>query len=194
MQTAYVKTAAAEKCISLAEAKAHLSFEEDVDYDEADITRRIDEAQADAERECGRVFVESTCALVLDDFPRDGEPIRLPFGVCGAVEGITYYDADGANQTVDPSTYHVALAGEPARIVAKSGQTWPVTEEGRPESVEVQYLAGWGSPEFVPPDLKAAVKLILGDRWSNRGEDPDSTAIPPAAKRILLANRAHEVG
>lgn len=189
--TAIIVNAATEKVISVAEAKAHLSFEEDVDYDEEDIERRIAEAQADAERECGRVFLESECLFVLDDFPRDGQPIRLPFGKCESIDAINYYDAEGTEQLLDEDNYYRATRSEPARVLPVT--TWPATRAGRPENVTVEYRAGWEAASDVPADIKAAVKLILGDRWSNRGDDARAKTIPDAARRILDGYRAHEV-
>lgn len=185
-------TPATENVIDLQEAKAHLNYGNDTEAD-AEIEQAIAEAQADAERECGRAFLSSTWLYVLDCFPRWCDPIRLPLGRTASVTSVKYYDVDGVLQTMDAATYHAALRGEPARIVLKANEVWPTLQTGRPEAVEVRYVAGWDAPDDVPADLKAAVKLILGHRWMSRGDDVKAKSIPDAAQRILTAYRAHEV-
>ncbi len=189
-----IDTAPTRLLLTLEEAKSHLSIAEGCPCDSLDIERRIAEATADAERECGRQFVSATWLMYLDDFPRDGEPIRLPLGKTSAVSSVKYYDADGVQQTLPTSVYFAAIQGEPARLSLKLGQVWPQVHYGRPEAVEIEYVVGWATPEAVPADIKAAVKLILGERWANRGDGKEDRSIPAGARRILTAWRAHEVG
>jgi uncharacterized phiE125 gp8 family phage protein len=185
-------TPATENVIDLEEAKAHLNYGNDTDADD-EIEQAIVGAQSYAETECGRAFLASTWLYVLDCFPKCGEPIRLPLGRTASVTSVKYYDTDGVLQTMDAGTYHAALRGEPARIVLKANEVWPALELGRPEAVEITYVAGWDTPDDVPGSLKDAVKLILGDRWQFRGDVAKAKSIPDAACRILTAYRAHEV-
>jgi uncharacterized phiE125 gp8 family phage protein len=187
-------TAPTRLLLTLEEAKSHLSIAEGCPCDSGEIERRIAEATADAERECGRQFVSATWLMAIDKFPGCGEPIRLPLGKTSAVASVKYYDVDGVQQTLSTDVYFAALVGEPARIVLRSGEAWPAIQYGRPEAVEIEYTVGWSTPEAVPADLKAAVKLILGERWANRGDGKEDRSIPAGARRILTAWRAHEVG
>lgn len=179
-------TPPAGNLIELADAKAHLS----VTVDDADdeIAAYLAEAVADAQRETRRAFLTATYVAAFDGFPAGCDrSLRLPIGRVQAVEEVRYYDADGELQTVDPADYFEALRGEPARLIPKSGY-WPATEWGRPESVEVEFTAGYGDDaEDVPADLIGAVKLLLGDRYRNRG-DAATPAIPAGAARVFLSH------
>jgi uncharacterized phiE125 gp8 family phage protein len=196
-------TAPTDPLLTSEQAKAHLSILGELDADlEADLAQRVKDATADAERECGRVFLSSVWKLTLDRFPCSSDHfgyavIRLPLGRATAVGSIKYYDADGTLTTLSSDDYFTALNGEPARIVPKPAVSWPTLQDGRPEAVEIEFTAGWATPGDVPADLVGAVKLIMADRYFNRGDDAKAASqarpIPAAASRILVANRAHEV-
>jgi uncharacterized phiE125 gp8 family phage protein len=195
-------TAPTRLLLTLEEAKSQLSILEGCDCDEADLERRIREATDDAQRECGRQFLSATYKLLLDDFPRCGHngyrgSINIPLGKVSAVGAVRYYDTAGTLQTLSSSNYFTALAGEPARIVAKPSSPWPTVQLGRPEAVEIEFTAGWSSPDQVPADILGAVKLILADRYFNRGDDAKVNAqarsIPAGAMRVLTNQRAHGV-
>jgi uncharacterized phiE125 gp8 family phage protein len=198
------------EAVTLAEAKAHLYI--DVQDHDAELANKITEACAVAERECGRQFCEATWRMVLDDFPANRWPnsdcgdyktadaeIELPLSPLRSVSSVKYYSAAGVLTTISASEYWVATGGEPGRIVPKAG-FWPSVESGRPEAVEIEFVAGWPSPAAVPADLKGAIKLILADLWENRG-DTIATGVPsadrqihPTALRVLNSYRAHLLG
>ncbi|MES2208588.1 MAG: phage head-tail connector protein [Chloroflexota bacterium] len=170
--------------VSLTEAKARLKVTTDAEDD--DLTALIAECRAQAEDECGRAFVTQTLSLYLDRFPRGAAAIELPRPPLQSVTWVKYYDAAGDLQTMDAAGYHVAIGGEPGRIVptADSGY-WPVTEAGRPEAVEVRYVAGYGLAAAVPRQATAAILALIADR--NANPDGGDRAIPPAARRQLDA-------
>jgi uncharacterized phiE125 gp8 family phage protein len=104
------------------------------------------------------------------------------------VASIQYFDVNGTLTTLDPSSYWLALLGEPARIRPVITHPWPITQYGRPEAVAIQFTAGYGDITKVPADLRAAIKIILTDRWRNRGGEP-MVDIPAAAKRLIANHR-----
>jgi uncharacterized phiE125 gp8 family phage protein len=181
-------TAAASDPVSLGEAKARLRV---VGTDEdADIAAIVAEATAQCEAECGRQFVTATLTLKLDGFPAGpDDAIRLPRPPAQSVTWIKYYDTDGTLQTIDSADYILASAGEPARVVPAVGSFWPATQVGRPEAVEVKYVAGYGGPSAVPRLAKAAILGLIVDRYRNRGDATDKAhanrPIPAAVRRLL---------
>lgn len=176
--------------VSLPIAKSHLRVTWDAD-DEY-IRELIAGARDAAEHESGRAFIAGTFALTLDDFPRGGEDdggestVRLPVGPVVSVASIVYRDADGATQTLDAADYAVG---------AKTGRIdpvtyWPSTDSTALDNVTITFTAGYGgSYRLVPPRARAAVLLILADRWENRGDNVANSladrAIPAGALRLL---------
>ena len=172
-------TPPASEPVSLTEAKARLKVTVS-DMDD-DITALISAARAAAENEVGRAFVTQTWSLYLDGFPA-GRVITLPRPPLASVTWVKYYDADGVQQTLSSTTYYVATGQDPGRIVLKQSQAWPTVEAGRPEAVEVRYVAGVAAAS-VPKELCDAIMLILSDRFENPAGGTD--AIPAAARRLL---------
>ena len=176
--------------VTLAIAKAHLrvTWTDDDDY----IAELIAGARDAAETECGRAFITRTYTLTLADFPRlysqdCGHDILLPVGPVGSVTGITYTDSAGATQTLATTDYSVGA--KTARI--SPVVSWPTTYYPySPENVTVTYTAGFG-PTYasVPAAARAAVLLILADRYENRGDNMSNfladRPIPAAALRLL---------
>lgn len=175
--------------VSLAIAKSHLrvTWGNDDDY----VRELLAGARDAAERESGRQFVTATWVLTLDDFPRCGEAdgwsseIRLPVGPAVAVDSIVYRDADGATQTLDADDY--AVGAKTGRVSPVA--SWPTTDADQLENVTVTYRAGYGGAAQVPPAARAAILLILADRWGNRGDNVSNSLadreIPAAARRLL---------
>jgi uncharacterized phiE125 gp8 family phage protein len=108
-------TAPATTPVSLAEAKAHLN----VDHTDDDtlIQLIIEAATAHCDGPVGflgRALVSQQWQLTLDEFPEN--EIKIPLPPLIAVNSIEYDDVDGAEQTVDPTTYTVDLTSEPGWI------------------------------------------------------------------------------
>lgn len=179
-----VVTPPADEPVSLAEAKKRLRVT--VDAEDDDLTDLVAECREQAEDECGRAFVTQTLDLFLDGFPRGRGAIELPRPPLQSVTTVKYYDAAGELQTLDAAAYHVAAGAEPGRVVpVADGDGWPVTQAGRPQAVEVRYVAGYGLAAAVPRSAKAAVLALVADRHAN--PDGGDRAIPPAARRVLDA-------
>lgn len=172
-------TAPASEPVSLTEAKARLKVTT-TDFD-ADITAMIGAARAAAENETGVALVTQTWSLYLDAFPAR-RVITIPRPPLASVTWIKYYDADGVQQTLSSSTYYVAVGVDPGRVVLKQSQTWPTIEQGRPEAIEVRFVAGVAAAS-VPKEVSDAILLIVAHRFENPGGD--DKAIPAAARRLL---------
>lgn len=201
-------TPPASEPVTLAEAKARLRV--DTSDEDADITLLIAEAREAAEAECGCQFMAATWALYLDSFPGYAAypcipgttpvptggvfdaAIRLPRPPCQSVISVKYYDAAGVQQTLSGATYFVAVAGFPARLVPVPGQWWPPTQWGRPEAVEIRFVAGYPTAADVPAVARAAILEIVAHRWANRG-DESKLGIPAVARRLLDAMEFGEV-
>lgn len=172
----------ASEPVTVAEAKARLRVT--VAAEDGDIASLIQQARALAEAACQRAFVTQTYSLKLDDFPRGRDrTIYLPRPPLQSVSSVTYYDAAGAPQALGPAGYWVAPGGEPGRLLPPAGAEWPAVQAGRPEAVEVVYVAGYGDAAAVPPPAKAAILLTC----AALREDPAGAALPEAARKFLDA-------
>lgn len=84
--------------------------------------------------------------------------IRLALFPLIEVEAVKYYDADGAQQTLDPAAYEVTAAEYFGEITPLD--PWPSVDVRRRRPVTVEYSAGYGeTPESVPANLRAAIIL-----------------------------------
>lgn len=176
--------------------KAHLLLS-DGDSDEQ-ISRMIAGAAAACSRHCGRGFGLATYAYTLDGFPGQPQPsagnqytwlgdwpaypadirIRLPLAPLVSAS-VTYFDVNGDSQT---------MAGGAVWVGRRTGQlspaagVWPITQWGRPEAIEVQFVAG-DPLTAIPPQALRAILLTAGSWWGNRADE--GAGIPPAAKLLL---------
>lgn len=75
----------------------------------------------------------------------DGFPCQfnLDWSPVQSVTWVKYRDLNGVQQTLDASQYWSSLNASPPRIIPAYGVVWPETQLGRPESVEVRYVAGY---------------------------------------------------
>lgn len=171
--------APASEPVTATEAKARLQVTvSDLD---SDITQMITDARALAEAECGRAFITQTWNLTLDDFPHGSREILIPRPPLASVTHVKYYDEDGVQQTLSSSDYHVATGREPGRVVLKQTASWPAVEVGRPDAVEVRFVAGVAAASLAPA-AKAAVLVIIADKFENPA---GAVGVPPAARRLL---------
>lgn len=133
-----------------------------------------------SERRTGRALVDRDWELVLDRFPCGRQPIeitRVPVNIA-SIE-IRYVDADGAEQTLDPSAY-VVVGGEPVRIAPVDA--WPETQCGRIGSVVVGFTAGPGEAG-IPDILRSAMLLHIGDLYEHREDTITGTIV--SARRVV---------
>jgi hypothetical protein len=194
--------------VTLALAHSQLVLDTSFILDDPYITGLITAARQYVERVTNRTIFERTACLWLDYFPfyvpggtvnpNDREawyyrgfqpkPIRMPRPRAVSVQSITYVDPNGETQTLDKSTYNLALNSEPGRIVPVAGY-WPVTSPHALENVCISYTAGtYGDGVKVnncPMTIVQAMLLLISHWYSNR----DAVASTPP-KEIDLGVRA----
>ena len=173
--------------VELEEIKKHCRVEYFTDDDDY-LTELVEVATAFIEGPygIGICLMPQTWRLSLDYFPSE---IVIPLGPVTAISGITYTDADGDSATV--STWRADLDSSPCRIWPARDTAWPVSTL-QPGAVKVTFTAGY---ETVPSDLKAAVKLIVGNLYENReaATEIKLTDLPFGVSTILERYRAGRV-
>ncbi len=182
-------TPSASECVTLAEAKIHLRV--DVSDDDLLIASLITAARQDAEARMARTLVETIWEEHLDAFPACGQ-IRLLNPPITSITHVKYFDTNGLQQTLSPSSYVLDAASEPGQLVRAYGQSWPATYS-RPGAVQIRYLAGLPITDKakVPEIIKAWIKLRLGTLYEHREEIALGTSVAeiPFADHLLNSHK-----
>lgn len=101
-----------------------------------------------------------------------------------SINSITYLDAAGAEQTLDPSNYRLIQHVRPAEVAKTVGADWPSTLAHQPDAVRVTYTAGHTSVNALntaEPRFRMAV-LLLVTHWFEHPEP-----VGPAMSELPLS-------
>lgn len=175
-------TAATSDPVTLAEAKAYCLADDGQDAD-AVITSFITAATDYVQRRVGQQFLAATLLQTWDFF--DGCELTLDRRPVSAISFVKYYDTDGTLQTISSANYWTALRSRPPRIAPVFGYIWPITQYGRPEAVQVQYVVGYASAAAVPSGLLVAIKALVKHWYDQRGPVLINGAIPKDVPKHL---------
>lgn len=180
-----VTVAPAAEPVLLADAKAHLAYEDD-DKDTL-IGDQIKAARAHVEARTGTRLYTQTVSFKTDDW-RD--LANLPICPIQSISSITYTDTAGDVLTVSGSVYETRLELLEPAVVLKHGQAWPSRQPGT--LVTVTAVVGYGAAGAQPPEVLAAIKLVLADLFAFRESAGSGMAAIPSAATVdsLLANHS----
>lgn len=97
--------------------------------------------------------------------------LKIPFPPLVSVQTVKYYDGAGALQTLAESTYYWTVNTEdPGSIVRKYDASYPDLQDGRPDSIEIAFTAGYGAAaSAVPEEIRHAIKVWVTDLYEHRG-------------------------
>lgn len=160
-------TAATSLPVSRDAAKRFCQIEADESYYDALVDDLLAGAVSHAEALLDRALGEQVWRLTLDCF---SDTIELSVGPVLSVVSVTYLDADGILQTVDPGDYTVDLISNPAWIVRNSEASWPDTLDAI-NAVRINFTAGW-IEATLPKAIRAAIYQAVATQLDARG-DPD---------------------
>ncbi|MFD2206633.1 head-tail connector protein [Kiloniella antarctica] len=153
-----ITTQAAEKPVSLDEAKRQLSMEDTTDADVL-IASHIAAATSHAETILGRALVARTYTATLDCWL---DCIWLQMPPLGVVNSVKYDDVDGAEQTLATSVYEVGERFGQAFVKLAPNQSWPDLDNTKSlDRIRIEYTAGYGDADAVPDDIKHAILLLI---------------------------------
>jgi uncharacterized phiE125 gp8 family phage protein len=97
----------------------------------------------------------------------DGLTIRLPRCPLRSITAVRYRAEGSAVYTALPSSAYTAVAAEPAFLVLASDYGAPALAD-HPEAVQVEWVAGYASPEAVPRTLWQAVLMMASQGYEHR--------------------------
>lgn len=163
-------TPAEYSAISLEQAKSHCRI--DGTAEDALLSGYIAAAQGEAANRTGRVLVASTWEWSMDEFPANGAALELPLSPATAIKQITYVDAAGEAQTMDPLNYVFIPSGvaypSPLYASVRPLVDWP---QGATD-VRIQFVAGWPLDDDDQPTTPGAIKswmlLAVGSLYAYR--------------------------
>jgi uncharacterized phiE125 gp8 family phage protein len=182
----------AKEPLTLEEAKRFLRITTDAEDDV--VAALISAARKRIERGTELALITQTVEVKLDRF-WGGCAIELPMPPLQEVVSVTYLDADGAPQTLDPATYVVSTHRRPGRVWLAFGKSWPATRNER-EAVTITFKAGFGDePADVPPNLIHAMRMLCGHYDRNReavlaGVVPE--LVPEGVESLMAGERIPE--
>ena len=195
-----VHTAPATEPLTLSETKSYLR--DDTSGDDTLITSLIVTARRLAEEHMQRAIITQTLQLFIDTLEDYEDPlwegmrtgpylnyyknyIDLPMPTVTSISHIKTYD-DSDNATTFANTkYFLDNAKQPARIVLRTGETFP-TALRVANAIEVKYVTGYADASSVPEPIKFALFQIIAFLYEHRGDMYEGkSALPNTAKKLL---------
>jgi len=103
------------------------------------------------------------------DLEYNSNYIVLPKPPVASVTHVKYYDNDNTASTFAATNYYVDTISNQARVVLKTGSSWPTVAETRnANAYEIKYVAGYGGASDVPEPIVQAIKLLTTHLYENR--------------------------
>jgi len=161
--------------LSVEEANTHLHVSGQDTY----VSTLITVARRSIERFLNRTLITTTYKAYADKWD---SVITLPYPTLQTVTSVKYYAPDGILTTLNPTdNYWVVNTDEPGQIIRKYDVTYPDLQDGKPDAIEIIYIAGYGLAVDVPADIKHAMKLLIANYYEQRSDvvvGTNATKIP----------------
>lgn len=207
MSSIIVKTEPAQEPVTLQEVKEYLRVEDSTD--ERTIRPLIETARRFAEEHMGRALFSTTFTQYYDSVSDMDSPLwegmrtgpylnyyknYLTLGKSPAVSVThvkTYDDSDNAT-TMENTKYYVDSGREPARIVLRTGESFP-TALRVANAIEVEYVAGYSSIYSIPEPIRMGILQHIAHLYEHRGDMYEAKlAYPPMLKSLYSAYVVHK--
>lgn len=172
--------------VTVAECKLNARIDADDTSLDALLSTLIKSARETAEQMLNRSLIQQTWELVLDAFP-DGE-IELGWPPVTGIVSVSYIDANGATQTLNPSSYALDSETMPGWLLPAAGTDWPTTYD-TVNAVRVRFTAGYGeNRDAVPESIKQWIKAHVA-LWVRQPEAASDRALTPVPYLDRLLDR-----
>ena len=194
--------------LSLQEVKEYLRLEDA--SDERVVQPMITAVRQFAESHLARSLMEQTITLTLDaitdqeEYLQEGmrtapdlnyykNYIALPQSPVQSVTSVKTYDDSDTATTMAATKYYVDTQREPARIVLRSGETFP-TALRVANAIEVVYVVGYASAYAIPESIRLGMLQHIAHMYEHRGDMGEylqAREIPAMIKMLYAPYRIH---
>jgi uncharacterized phiE125 gp8 family phage protein len=186
--------------ITVIEAREHLRLDDDVD--KSQVMSYIVAVREWAENYTGRHLISRSMQMYLDGASQKDTPLWegmrtgvdvidyqnfIEFDACPvqSVTSIKYYNDDDTENTWATSNYYVDTISQPAKIVLRTGGTFP-TDLRPANGLEINFISGYGDNNTdVPEAIRVAMLQYMTFIYEHRG-DYEKDIKEPAILRSLL--------
>lgn len=178
--------AASEAPVTMEKTKEHLRVTHATD--DSYINALITAVTNFTENWLGRRFVTQTLKYYIHDFPRYCRHFEIPVAPIQSITHIKYYDENNVQQNY--TTYQSDLIHTPPTIyLGDSEFVFPTTRKDKPNTVEVQFVAGYGASSAVPAHFKQGLMMAIAHFYENRQDvfigNMQAQEMPKASEHIL---------
>ena len=187
-----VSTAPTIEPVTLQEVKEYLRVDDSTD--ERVVRPFIETARRFCEEHTGRALMTQTLKLhPLWEGIRTGPYLNyyknyivLPRAPVVSVTHIKTYDDSDTATVLAASNYYVDTVREPARIVLRTGSTFPSALRVA-NAIEVVYVVGYTTQYLVPEPLKLGIMQHIAFLYEHRGDMYDAKLPYPPMLKALYA-------
>jgi uncharacterized phiE125 gp8 family phage protein len=170
--------------VSVSELKDHLNVAQNDLTQDTKIESLIVAAKERLERDIDRILITST---FVNYGPSFSNPLRINLKPVTSVLSVKYYDTEGALQTLDSADYRYIPSSQ--EIVPAIGKEFPSVMENMPDSVQVEFTAGYGADADCQPRLiKSAIKLCVGKWFYDPAQESSALHSQEMAYRNIVNN------
>lgn len=180
--------AASDDPVTLAEAKAHLN--ETRSSEDELIERLITIATESLQQQHWTQFVDAVFGQSFDQFD---DVLWLARNPVNLVSTVKYHDTDGTLTTLDSSLWTQESRHGRGLVRPAYNQTWPSGVRAFPDSVNVNFTAGYGAQTQVPESIKQAILLMVADLYMFRESTmPNRFVTIPRAVDMLMSGYSYK--
>ena len=196
-----IATAPTREPVQLQEVKDYLRIEDSVD--ERLLRPFIITSRKFVEEHTRRTLMQTTFNLFIDTIDELEHPltegfttgpymnfyknyIALPRSPVSSVSSVSTFSDDDTETTFSSSKYFLDSVREPARVVLRTGETFPSALRVA-NAIKVVYVAGYANEYAVPEPIKLAILQYIAYLYELRGDMYEGTTPVPSSIRHLLA-------
>jgi uncharacterized phiE125 gp8 family phage protein len=154
-------------------------------HDDNDLLKQLGKAaRTYIERNARLAMVNTTYDYILPQFD---DTIRLPKGPIQSIKHIKYFDDDGNKQTLSTDKYQLVKSDRVGTIERLPDKSYPSTEK-REDAVQIRFVAGYGTADDVPNELRIAIKMLVLHWYDTREpviKGQSVTNVPTSLETII---------
>ena len=193
-----VTTPPTQEPLTLQDVKDYLRLDDG--SDERVLQDLIETARRFCEEHTKRAIMPQTLTLTIDAYDELADPlwegwktgpyinyyknyVDLARSPVQSVTSVKAYNDSDVATTMSTDTYYVDSAREPARVVLRTGETFP-TALRVANAIEVVYVAGYTNTSLVPSPMKVGMLQHIAYLYEHRGDMYESVKMPPSIKAL----------